>query len=140
MGSRKVREKVFFLWTGLQCKRLWAGFLASKQATLAVAESCTGGLISHLLTNVPGSSGYFLFSGVTYSNEAKTKVLGVSSQVLKQYGAVHQETVKKMAQGVRGVLPEQLTAWQPAVLQDRAEERTKNLWARFVSVLPPHMI
>ena len=56
-----------------------------------------------MLTNVPGSSGYFLFSGVTYSNEAKTKVLGVSNEVLQRYGAVHQETVKKMAQGVRRV-------------------------------------
>jgi len=71
--------------------------------SLAVAESCTGGLISHMLTNVPGSSDYFLFSGVTYSNEAKTKVLGVSNQLLQQYGAVHQETVKKMSQGVRHV-------------------------------------
>jgi nicotinamide-nucleotide amidase len=79
------------------------GLLVSKQATLAVAESCTGGLISHLLTNVPGSSGYFLFSGVTYSNQAKTKVLGVSTEILRQYGAVHEEIVKKMAMGVRHV-------------------------------------
>ena len=95
--------KSIFSMDGTSMQAVVGGLLASKQATLAVAESCTGGLISHLLTNVPGSSGYFLFSGVTYSNEAKTKVLGVSSQVLKQYGAVHQETVKKMAQGVRRV-------------------------------------
>jgi nicotinamide-nucleotide amidase len=56
-----------------------------------------------MLTNVPGSSDYFLFSGVTYSNEAKKKVLGVSSEILEQYGAVHEETVKKMALGARRV-------------------------------------
>lgn len=77
--------------------------LLKKNATLAVAESCTGGLISHLLTNVPGSSGYFLFSGVTYSNEAKKKVLGVSSEVLEHYGAVHEKTAKEMAAGVRRI-------------------------------------
>jgi nicotinamide-nucleotide amidase len=77
--------------------------LLNEYATLAVAESCTGGLISHLLTNVPGSSNYFLFSGVTYSNEAKQKVLGVSSEILEQYGAVHEYTAKEMAAGVRRI-------------------------------------
>jgi nicotinamide-nucleotide amidase len=77
--------------------------LLKKNATLAVAESCTGGLISHLLTNVPGSSNYFLFSGVTYSNKAKQKVLGVPSEVLEHYGAVHEKTAKEMAAGVRRI-------------------------------------
>jgi nicotinamide-nucleotide amidase len=98
----RLREHIFSM-DGTSMQAVVGGLLTAKQATLAVAESCTGGLISHLLTNVPGSSGYFLFSGVTYSNEAKTKVLGVSSQALKQYGAVHEEIVKKMAQGARRV-------------------------------------
>ncbi len=75
--------------------------LWERNETLAVAESCTGGLISHMLTNVPGSSNYFLFSGVTYSNEAKIKVLNVPEKTLIKHGAVHEETVKKMAVGVR---------------------------------------
>jgi nicotinamide-nucleotide amidase len=98
----KLGEHIFSM-DGISMQAVVGRLLTAKQATLAVAESCTGGLISHLLTNVPGSSGYFLFSGVTYSNHAKTKVLGVSSEVLKQYGAVHEETVKRMAQGVRDV-------------------------------------
>ncbi len=77
--------------------------LRREKATIAVAESCTGGLISNLLTNVPGSSDYFLFSGVTYSNKAKIKVLGVSEATLKKYGAVHEETAKEMADGVRRI-------------------------------------
>lgn len=98
----KLGENIFSM-NGTSMEAVVGGLLTAKEATLAVAESCTGGLISHLLTNVPGSSGYLLFSGVTYSNPAKIKVLGVSSEVLKQYGAVHEETVKKMAQGARNV-------------------------------------
>jgi len=71
--------------------------LKSKKATLAVAESCTGGLVSNMLTNVSGSSDYFLFSGITYSNDSKIKVLGVSQELIEQQGAVHEETAKEMA-------------------------------------------
>lgn len=78
-----------------------AELLLKKKATIAVAESCTGGLISHLLTNMPGSSRYFLFSAVSYSNESKIKVLGVSPDTLQKNGAVDEETAKEMAQGVR---------------------------------------
>jgi nicotinamide-nucleotide amidase len=98
----KLVENVFSV-DGGSMEAVVGGLLTRKKETLAVAESCTGGLISHWLTNVPGSSGYFLFSGVTYSNEAKTNVLGISSEILTRYGAVHQETVKNMAQGVRRV-------------------------------------
>lgn len=75
--------------------------LADRGSTLAVAESCTGGLISHWLTNVAGSSDYFLFSGVTYANAAKVKVLGVSPQTLEREGAVSVETARQMAVGAR---------------------------------------
>jgi nicotinamide-nucleotide amidase len=73
--------------------------LLKKNATIALAESCTGGLLAHRLTNVPGSSDYFLFSGVTYSNESKQKVLGVLLETIEKYGAVHEETAKEMAKG-----------------------------------------
>lgn len=75
--------------------------LLKHNKTLAIAESCTGGLIGHMVTNVAGSSGYFLFSGVTYANEAKIRILGVDEQVLKQHGAVSDQTVCAMAQGAR---------------------------------------
>ncbi len=75
--------------------------LLERNATVAVAESCTGGLISHRLTNVPGSSGYFLFSAVTYSNASKVRVLAVSPEILERFGAVHEETAKAMAVGVK---------------------------------------
>ncbi|MGI6259700.1 MAG: nicotinamide-nucleotide amidohydrolase family protein [Anaerolineaceae bacterium] len=75
--------------------------LFEKKLTLGLAESCTGGLIGHLLTNVPGSSEYFLGSIVSYAYQAKVKLLGVSWDTLRQYGAVSSETVIEMAQGAR---------------------------------------
>lgn len=72
-------------------------------ATLAVAESCSGGLLGHMMTNTPGSSDYFLLGATVYSNQAKTDVLGVPKAVLLSHGAVSRETAKAMAQGVRQI-------------------------------------
>ncbi|MBD0369827.1 MAG: competence/damage-inducible protein A [Pyrinomonadaceae bacterium] len=69
--------------------------------TLAVAESCTGGLISQRLTEVPGSSVYFIEGVVTYSNEAKTRALGVDAELIERHGAVSAEVAEAMAEGVR---------------------------------------
>lgn len=71
---------------------------------LATAESCTGGLIGHRITNIPGSSEYFLGGVVSYAYEAKVKLLGVRWDTLQKFGAVSRETVIEMAAGVRGVL------------------------------------
>ncbi len=68
---------------------------------LAVAESCTGGLIGHRITNVPGSSEYFTGGVIAYAYEAKVNLLAVSWDTLKAYGAVSRETVLEMAAGAR---------------------------------------
>ncbi len=68
---------------------------------VACAESCTGGLISSLLTGISGSSAVFDFCAVTYSNEMKEKLLGVPPEILRQYGAVSEQTARAMAEGVR---------------------------------------
>lgn len=75
--------------------------LKGKRLTLSVAESCTGGLIGHRITNVPGSSDYFMGGVVVYSNEAKMKILGVKADTLDKFGAVSAETVREMAEGIR---------------------------------------
>ena len=75
--------------------------LKGKGRTLAVGESCTGGLIGHRLTQKPGSSSYFLESVVAYSNEAKTSRLEVSSTLIQKHGAVSPEVALAMAEGVR---------------------------------------
>jgi PncC family amidohydrolase len=71
---------------------------------LATAESCTGGLIGHRITDVPGSSDYYLGGVVAYAYEAKVAVLGVSWETLKAYGAVSREVVLEMARGARRLL------------------------------------
>ncbi|MGB9499614.1 MAG: CinA family nicotinamide mononucleotide deamidase-related protein [Dissulfuribacterales bacterium] len=98
----KLKDKVFSS-DGKSMEAEVGALLRTNKATIAVAESCTGGLIAHLLTNVAGSSDYFLFSGVTYSNQAKIRVLGVPEDTIETYGAVHEETVKAMADGARKV-------------------------------------
>jgi PncC family amidohydrolase len=75
--------------------------LLEQGLTLATAESCTGGLVAHRLTNISGSSAYFLGGFVTYSNEAKEKFVGVRHETLLAHGAVSEETAREMAQGAR---------------------------------------
>ena len=78
--------------------------LLKSKLTLATAESCTGGLIGHRLTEVPGSSEYFLGGVIAYSNEVKERVLGVKPETLEKHGAVSAETAGEMARGARRVL------------------------------------
>ena len=75
--------------------------LKNSGKTLALAESCSGGYISHLITTVPGSSNYLRGTVVPYHNDLKQQVLGVSSATLAQHGAVSEETVREMATGVK---------------------------------------
>ena len=74
--------------------------LHERELTVACAESCTGGNIAHRITQVPGSSAYFLGSVVSYSNDVKANVLGVSRSDISSYGAVSKEVVESMAKGV----------------------------------------
>jgi nicotinamide-nucleotide amidase len=82
-------------------EKLIGDHLRNKGWTLAIAESCTGGLICDRITNVSGSSDYFMGGMVTYSNESKARHLGIPLEDIKKYGAVSPQVAKKMAQGVR---------------------------------------
>ena len=75
--------------------------LSARGETLATAESCTGGLLAHRVTNVPGASAVFLEGFVTYANEAKTRALGVDAALLRAHGAVSREVAAAMAEGAR---------------------------------------
>jgi nicotinamide-nucleotide amidase len=75
--------------------------LAREHKTIAVAESCTGGLIAHRITNVSGASAVFISGLVTYADEAKMQLLGVAQKTLKTHGAVSEETCREMAEGAR---------------------------------------
>jgi nicotinamide-nucleotide amidase len=98
----KLGDKVFSD-AGGSLEKAVGNLLNENNATLAVAESCTGGLISDLVTNVPGSSDYFVFSAVTYTNQSKMNILGVAAETLDRHGAVAVETAKEMAWGVKHV-------------------------------------
>jgi len=76
--------------------------LREREITLSVAESCTAGLLSARVVNVPGSSDYFVGGVVVYSNELKKKLLGVREETLKNFGAVSEETCREMLEGLKG--------------------------------------
>jgi len=78
-----------------------ADLLKSQGKTVAVAESCTGGLISKMLTDIPGSSKYFILGIVAYSNQAKMQLLSIPKSIISRYGAVSKQAAQKMSQNVR---------------------------------------
>ena len=78
--------------------------LRERKLTIGIAESCTGGLISHRITSVPGSSDYYMGSVISYSNEVKMRILGVKESTLDDFGAVSSECAQEMAEGVRRLL------------------------------------
>ncbi len=86
---------------GIVLQRAVGRLLSERSMMIAVAESCTGGLVGHMITGVPGSSGWFKGGIIAYSNEVKKDLLGVSPETLKGYGAVSSKTAKEMAVGVK---------------------------------------
>jgi nicotinamide-nucleotide amidase len=98
--SEKLGAAVFAL-NGETMEEIIGRQLSSRGETLATAESCTGGLIAKRLTEISGSSSYFMEGAVTYSNEAKVRTLSVPRETLDQYGAVSAETAEAMAKGMR---------------------------------------
>jgi len=86
---------------GESIQQVVGNLLRKNKATLAIAESCTGGLIAHKITEIPGSSEYFTCAAVTYANEIKMKMLGVLPETIQTYGAVSEETAREMAAGIQ---------------------------------------
>jgi len=105
--AAKVQERMadFIFSTGEEeLEEVVGAMLLKNHLTIALAESCTGGLIGARLTNVPGSSAYFLGGVVAYANQVKENVLGVPEDILQTYGAVSEKTAVAMAKSVRGLL------------------------------------
>lgn len=101
VASKLGKEYIYTQETNETLPETVAGTLSQSGKTIAFAESCTGGLISKLLTDISGSSSYFLGSAVTYSNESKSELVSVSKDILMQHGAVSHEVAKEMAAGAR---------------------------------------
>ena len=92
--------QIFLKQINTRTEHAVARLLLKKSMTISTAESCTGGLISSRLTDIAGSSAFVKENYITYANEAKTKLLGVSEQTLKTYGAVSEQCALEMVQGL----------------------------------------
>ena len=102
--EKRIRNKADYYIYGIDTEELEAvvgKLLIDKNLKIAVAESCTGGLIANKITNISGSSKYFERGVVAYSNKSKIEILGVSEDLIIKYGAVSEEVAKAMAEGVR---------------------------------------
>ncbi|MCX5693284.1 MAG: competence/damage-inducible protein A [Candidatus Omnitrophica bacterium] len=104
----KIREKIesrlkdyIFGYDNEKLEEIVGKMLLRSKKTLAIAESCTGGLLANRITDVPGSSNYFKLGLVVYSNESKNKLLNIPMEIIKKYGAVSKETAVLMAKNVR---------------------------------------
>ncbi len=93
--------EIIFGYDDVSLEEVIGQLLLKKKKTISTAESCTGGYIAHLITGIPGSSGYFEGSVVSYSNRIKMELLGVSPKMLEKQGAVSREVVIEMAEGAR---------------------------------------
>jgi len=98
--SARLRDYVFSE-DGQELEEVVGELLRGRKETLAVAESCSGGLLGHRLTNVPGSSDYLLEGVIAYSNDAKTSLLAVAPSLLAKHGAVSLEVARAMARSIR---------------------------------------
>jgi nicotinamide-nucleotide amidase len=102
--TRKLEEKLgYYVYstTNESLEEVVGHRLRVQQFTIATAESCTGGLVAERLTRVPGSSDYFAGSLVTYSNQAKSRLLGIAEEIIELHGAVSGEVAEAMARGVK---------------------------------------
>ena len=101
---KKLKERIgkyIYSYDESPLPKVIGALLKEKKLTLAVAESCTGGLISSKLTDIAGCSDYLIDSVISYNNKAKTKFLGVKTTTLRKHGAVSRQTAIEMAEGVR---------------------------------------
>jgi nicotinamide-nucleotide amidase len=100
---RKLLDPIVYTAQEEELEAVLIRLLTQRKATLALAESCTGGCIAHRLTNVPGASAVLLAGWVTYSNQSKERLLGVQAETLAEQGAVSEPVARQMAEGARKV-------------------------------------
>jgi len=111
--------------------------LRQQRLTLAIAESCTGGLIGHRLSNVPGSSDYFLGDVVAYSYEAKERLLGVPHDVIVREGVVSEAVALAMARGVRRLLDADLALGVTGIAGPGGGTPTKPVGLVYIALVTP---
>lgn len=97
----KLGPKIVFGYDDQPLEEAVAQLLVQRKVTVSTAESCTGGTIAQMLTSIPGSSQFFNGGVVSYSNQAKSEMLGVDSENIEKFGAVSEEVIRQMAEGAR---------------------------------------
>ena len=100
---RSKAEKYIYSEGDVELEEIVGKLLKERNLSISVAESCTGGYISHRITNISGSSVYFDRGVISYSNQAKTSLLDVPEELINKYGAVSDEVVRAMAEGIRNI-------------------------------------
>lgn len=133
--EQRIREKVgefIYADVNISLEELIGKILTERKLKLAVAESCTGGMICNRITNVPGSSNYFERGVVSYSNESKIQILGVKKETLEKYGAVSEQTAIEMARGVRLISGADIGISTTGIMGPTGETHTKPIGLVFI--------
>lgn len=112
--------------------------LRDRKETLAVAESCTGGKVGDMMTDVPGSSDYFLGGIISYSNQAKIDILGVSRATLETKGAVSEDVAVQMAKGVREKLGSTYGIGITGIAGPTGGSKTKPVGLVYIAIASPN--
>ena len=118
----------------MQLEQKISKILISQKKTMSVAESCTGGLLSNALTNVPGSSAFFLLGVIAYDNAAKTNVLKVPPRYITTHGAVSAEVASFMAHGVRNILKTDIGIGITGIAGPTGGKKYKPVGTTFIAV------
>ncbi len=111
--------------------------LRARGMTIALAESCTGGLIAHRLTNIAGSSDYVRGGVVSYSNEAKQNILGVQHSTLETHGAVSEQTAQEMARGARKLFASNVAISVTGIAGPGGSSDTKPVGLTYIGLVAP---
>ena len=132
--------KAVFAMNGETMEEIVAILLKERGETLAVAESCTGGLIGQRLTDVPGSSEYFMEGAITYSNDAKIRTLNVSPDILDAHGAVSTECAEAMASGMRDYAGTDHAVSVTGIAGPDGGSEEKPVGTVFIGYAGPHLV
>ncbi|MFO7678113.1 MAG: CinA family protein [Thermoplasmatota archaeon] len=112
-------------------------YLTKHNLTIATAESCTGGLLSHYLTDIPGSSDYFEQGIVSYSNRSKEEMLAIPHSIIKNYGAVSQEVAQAMAQGIKKIAHVDIGLSTTGIAGPGGGTKTKPVGLVYIAIATP---
>ncbi len=136
----KIIPEDIFGYDNQNMEQVIGNLLLERNATLATAESCTGGYISHLITSVSGSSRYYKGSVIAYSNEIKKQLLMVSSDNLNKYGAVSEQVVEDMALGAKSVLGSDYAIAISGIAGPDGGTAEKPVGTVWIAVATPHSV